>query len=266
MVPALFGNLLRGAACRPVSMAVRPSEPPASLSPPAGSSAARGRHRPRARQPRPAGRTTRADRGWSACGSRPRPSRWTAGPSMTASVTSSPREAGRQCMNLASGAAMSMSSACDLVRRIEDGHALVLRQLLVVQAVPHVGVHEVGVACMASSRLSVTVTLPPDTSQFLRPMASRSSRIWCPSGPYCTKSMPIFEADEHLGHAHLRGVAHEHHLAVLDALALGQVLDHGEEVAHLLRGVVVVGHAVDHGHRARTSPALRCPRDGRRVP
>ena len=55
--------------------------------------------------------------------------------------------------------------------------------------------------------------------------------------------------DEHLRHAHLGGIAHEHHLAVLDALALGQMLDHGEEVAHLLGGMVVVGHAVDHGDR-----------------
>ena len=32
-------------------------------------------------------------------------------PSMTSSVTSSPREAGSQCMNLASGAAIAMSSS-----------------------------------------------------------------------------------------------------------------------------------------------------------
>ena len=57
----------------------------------------------------------------------------------------------------------------------------------------HTSVYTKSASRMASSRLSVTVTLPPDSSQFLRPMASRSSRIWCPSGPYCTKSMPIFE-------------------------------------------------------------------------
>ena len=51
--------------------------------------------------------------------------------------------------------------------------------------------------------------------------------------------------DEHEGDADLGGVADEGELAVLDLLALGQVLDHGQEVAQLLRGVVEVGHAVD---------------------
>ena len=54
-------------------------------------------------------------------------------------------------------------------------------------------------------------------------------------------------ADEHEGDADLGGVADEGELAVLDLLALGEVLDHGEEVADLLGGVVVLGHAVEHG-------------------
>ena len=36
--------------------------------------------------------------------------------------------------------------------------------------------------------------------------------------------------------------------AVLDLLALGEVLEHGHEVAHLLRGMVELGHAIDDGH------------------
>ena len=56
-------------------------------------------------------------------------------------------------------------------------------------------------------------------------------------------------AGEHQRDADLGGVADEGELAVLDALALGDVLEHGEKVAHLLRRVVVLGHAVEHGSR-----------------
>ena len=134
-----------------------------------------------------------------------------------------------------------------LVRRVEDGHALVLRQLLVVQAVPHVGVHEVGVlhGLLAvvgdgDAAAGLLAVLAADLKQVLADLV--------PLGAVLHEVHAHLRADEHLGHAHLGGVAHEHHLAVLDALALGQVLDHGEEVAHLLCGVVVVGHAVDHRH------------------
>ena len=55
-------------------------------------------------------------------------------------------------------------------------------------------------------------------------------------------------ADEHEGEADLGSVADESEGAVLDLLALGEVLEHGHEVAHLLRGMVELGHTVDHGH------------------
>ena len=54
--------------------------------------------------------------------------------------------------------------------------------------------------------------------------------------------------DEHEGDADLGGVADEGQGAVLDLLALGEVLEHGHEVAHLLRGMVELGHAIDDGH------------------
>ena len=41
----------------------------------------------------------------------------------------------------------------------------------------HTSVYTKSASFMASSRLPVTLTLPPDTSQFLRPISSRSSRI-----------------------------------------------------------------------------------------
>ena len=60
-------------------------------------------------------------------------------------------------------------------------------------------------------------------------------------------------ANEHEGEADLGGVTDEGERAVLDLLALGQVLEHGHEVAHLLRGVVELGHAIDDGHRGALS-------------
>ena len=57
--------------------------------------------------------------------------------------------------------------------------------------------------------------------------------------------------DEAEGRTHLRSVADEDDLAVLQPLALGQVLLDGAQVADLLRGVVVVAHAVDDRDRAR---------------
>ena len=57
--------------------------------------------------------------------------------------------------------------------------------------------------------------------------------------------------DEAQGGAHLGAVAYKHHLAVRQLLPPGQVLGHGAQVADLLRGVVVVAHAVDDRDRAR---------------
>ena len=53
-----------------------------------------------------------------------------------------------------------------------------------------------------------------------------------------TNFMPILEAMNISGDADLSGVADEGQGAVLDLLALGEVLEHGHEVAHLLRGMV----------------------------
>ena len=52
--------------------------------------------------------------------------------------------------------------------------------------------------------------------------------------------------DEAQRGADLRAVPHEHHLHVLQALALGQMLEDGTHIPDLLRGVVVVGHSVEY--------------------
>ena len=57
--------------------------------------------------------------------------------------------------------------------------------------------------------------------------------------------------DEAEGRAHLRAVADKDDLAVLQPLALGQVLLDGAQVADLLRGVVIIAHAVDDRDRTR---------------
>ena len=62
-------------------------------------------------------------------------------------------------------------------------------------------------------------------------------------------------ADEHEGEADLGSVADEGESAVLDLLALGEVLKHGHEVAHLLSGVVELRHAVDDGHSGASGEA-----------
>ena len=57
--------------------------------------------------------------------------------------------------------------------------------------------------------------------------------------------------DEAEGRAHLRAVADKDDLAVFQPLALRQVFLDGAQVADLLRGVVIVAHAVDDRDRAR---------------
>ena len=136
----------------------------------------------------------------------------------------------------------------DLIGRIEDGHALFLGKLGIVQAVPHVGVHEVrvlhgGLAVVGDGHRAAgsLAVLLADGQKFGRDLVANGSVLH--------EVHAHLGADEHLRDAHLGAVAHEHHLAVLDALAFRQVLHHGHEVAHLLGGMVVVRHAVDDRSR-----------------
>ena len=110
--------------------------------------------------------------GPSACagGSRPGPRPPSAGPSITSSVISWPRWAGRQCSTTTSSAARSTSLLVELVGR-EHQRALVGLGLL-AHARPHVRVQHVGASVAAVAASFVTRTAPAG-------LAPRSPRPRC---------------------------------------------------------------------------------------
>ena len=138
--------------------------------------------------------------------------------------------------------------AVDLIIR-KDAHALFLRHLVFIQAVPDVGIDEVraahGVALVrdgpgAAGALAVGLENVLVVGAQLMPLRAVVHKVHAE-----------LRGDEAEGRAHLRAVADKDDLAVLQPLALGQVLLDGAQVADLLRGVVVVAHAVDDRDRTR---------------
>ena len=150
----------------------------------------------------------------------------------------------------------------DLILGIEHIHVVLARDLLVVQAIPHVGVDEVG----ALDALDVVgddnraagdlAVLLGDGHHLLTELGALldGANVQAAVGDLVALRSKLDKlhadlgGDEHEGDADLGGVADEGQGAVLDLLALGEVLEHGHEVAHLLRGMVELGHAVDDGH------------------
>ena len=150
----------------------------------------------------------------------------------------------------------------DLILGIEHVHVVLARDLLVVQAIPHVGVDEVG----ALDALDVVgddnraagdlAVLLGDGHHLLAELGALldGANVQAAVGDLVALRSKLDKlhadlgGDEHEGDADLGGVADEGQGAVLDLLALGEVLEHGHEVAHLLRGMVELGHAVDDGH------------------
>ena len=150
-----------------------------------------------------------------------------------------------------------------LVLRAEHVHVVLAGDLLVVEAVPHVGVDEVGaldagdVVGDGDGAAGDLAVLLADGHKLLaeRLALLSGAHVQGAVGDLVALGAELHEVhahlrgDEHEGHAHLGGVADEGELAVLDLLARGQVLDHGHEVAELLGGVVELAHAVDDRRR-----------------
>ena len=158
----------------------------------------------------------------------------------------------------------------DLVLGIEDIHVVGAGDLVVVQAVPHVGVDEVGaldgldVVGDHDGAAGLLAVLLADGHELLAELGALllGADVQAAVGDLVTLGAELHEVhadlggDEHQGHADLGGVADEGQGAVLDLLALGEVLQHGHEVTHLLGGVVELGHAVEDGGGGAGGQAL----------
>ena len=131
----------------------------------------------------------------------------------------------------------------------KDAHALFLRHLVFIQAVPDVSIDKV--------RAAHGVALVRDGPAAAGALAVGLQNAFVVGAQLVSLRAVVHEVhaelrgDEAERRAHLRSVADEDDLAVLQPLALGQVLLDGAQVADLLRGVVVVAHAVDDRDRAR---------------
>ena len=131
---------------------------------------------------------------------------------------------------------------------VEHAHALLLRHLVFIQAVPHVGVDEV----RAAHGVAVVRDLPRaagDAAVGLHDLLVVLIQLM-PLRAVVDKMHAELRRDEAGRGAHLRAVADEDDLAVLELFALRQVLHDRAQIADFLRGVVVVGHAVDDRDRA----------------
>ena len=139
---------------------------------------------------------------------------------------------------------------------VEHLHPLLLGHLIFIQAVPHVGIDEVRVPDGAA------VVGDQEAAAAFPAIALHDGLVAVGQLMALGAVVDEFHAqmggDEAQGRAHLGAVAHEHYLAVRQLLAPGQVLRHGAQVADLLGGVVIVGHAVEHRNGAR----LRQVHDG----
>jgi len=138
-----------------------------------------------------------------------------------------------------------------LVLGVEDVHVGGAVHLLVVEAVPHVGVDEIGTLDAldvvgdgdgAAGLLAVGLADGEKVDGLVDADAAVGDLMAL--GAELHEIHAHLGAHEHEGDADLRGITDEGQLAVLDLLAGGQVLDHGEQVAELLGGMVVVGHRV----------------------
>ena len=138
--------------------------------------------------------------------------------------------------------------AVDLKIR-KDAHALVLGQLVFIQPVPDVGVDEV--------RAAHGVALVRDCPRAAGELAVGLENLLVPGAQLMPLRTVVHEVhtelrrDEAERCAHLRAVADKDDLAVFKPLARRQVLADRAQVADLLRGVVIVAHAVDDRDRAR---------------
>ena len=131
---------------------------------------------------------------------------------------------------------------------MEHLHPLLLGHLIFVQAVPHVGVEEVRVPDGAA------VVCDQEAAAAFPAVSLHDGLVAVCQLVALGAVVDEFHAqvggDEAQGGAHLGAVAYKHHLAVRQLLPPGQVLGHGAQVADLLGGVVVVGHAVEHRNGA----------------
>lgn len=138
--------------------------------------------------------------------------------------------------------------AVDLKIR-KDAHALVLGHLVFIQSVPDVGVDEV--------RAAHGVALVRDRPCAAGELAVGLQDLLVPGAQLMPLRAVVHEVhaelrrDEAERCAHLRAVADKDDLAVLEPLSRRQVLTDRAQVADLLRGVVIVAHAVDDRDRAR---------------
>ena len=138
--------------------------------------------------------------------------------------------------------------AVDLKIR-KDAHALVLGQLVFIQPVPDVGIDEV--------RAAHGVALVRDRPCAAGELAVGLQNLLVPGAQLMPLRTVVHEVhaelrrDEAERCAHLRAVADKDDLAVRELLPARQVLEDRAQVADLLRGVVIVAHAVDDRDRAR---------------
>ena len=156
---------------------------------------------------------------------------------------------GRQTVQeLAAERAELHELAVDLKIR-KDAHALVLGHLVFIQAVPDVGVDKVRAAhgvALVRDRPCAAGELAVGLQNLLVPGAQLM-----PLRTVVHKVHTELRRDEAERCAHLRTVADKDDLAVFEPLARRQVLADRAQVADLLRGVVIVAHAVDDRDRAR---------------
>ena len=141
----------------------------------------------------------------------------------------------------------------DLVLRIEDVHVGGAFLFVVVQAIPNVGINEIG----ALDALDIVGDSHGATGDFAVLLGDGDQvdigiNLKTTIGDLMALGAELYKihahlrSDEHQGHAHLSRVTDEGDFAVFDVFALGQILDHGKQIAELLRGVIVFRHAVDN--------------------
>ena len=130
---------------------------------------------------------------------------------------------------------------------MENTHALFLGQLVLIEAIPHVGVNEV----RTLDSLAV-VRDEPAAAVFLHVLLHDGLVLLVEL--VGLRAVVEVHAEMRRDHAKrgadLRAVADEHDLDVLQLLSGGDIFKNGAHIADFLRGVIVVAHGVDHGNTA----------------